>query len=108
MRRSPAGRLPGHPASLGHGGGDGGVARWLARRAAWSDTEADAALAAGFTQSRIAAFTYDLHQFSGAMGLTLEFPLHLWTYLAARAGRRTGRSEHPGARRSQSRLGDAA
>jgi len=54
--------------------------RWLALRAAWSDYSADAALAAGFAQSRIAQFTYDLHQFSGAMGLTLEFPLHLWTY----------------------------
>lgn len=67
--------------------------RWLARRAAWSDTEADAALAAGFAQSRIAAFTYDLHQFSGAMGLTLEFPLHLWTYrLRALAGELGGAS----------------
>ena len=54
--------------------------RWLALRAAWSDDAADAALAAGFAQSRIAQFTYDLHQFSGAMGLTLEFPLHLWSY----------------------------
>lgn len=62
-------------------------ARWLARRAAWSDSEADAALAAGFAQNRIAGFTYDLHQFCGAMGLTLEFPLHLWTYrLRALAG----------------------
>ncbi|KQS03715.1 hypothetical protein ASG11_05215 [Sphingomonas sp. Leaf357] len=54
--------------------------RWLALRAAWSDDDGDAALAAGFAQSRIAGFTYDLHQFAGAMGLTLEFPLHLWTY----------------------------
>lgn len=54
--------------------------KWLAFRAAWSDTNADAAIAAGFAQSRIATFTYDLHQFSGAMGLTLEFPLHYWTY----------------------------
>ena len=54
--------------------------RYLAFRAAWSDDPADAATAAGFAQSRIAGFTYDLHQFSGAMGLTLEFPLHLWTY----------------------------
>lgn len=61
--------------------------RWLAFRAAWADSEADAAIAAGFAQSRIAAFTYDLHQFSGAMGLTLEFPLHFWTYrLRALAG----------------------
>jgi len=61
--------------------------KWLALRAAWSDTDADAAIAAGFAQSRIAQITYDLHQFSGAMGLTLEFPLHLWTYrLRALAG----------------------
>lgn len=61
--------------------------RWLALRAAWSDNEGDAAQAAGFAQSRIAKTTYDLHQFSGAMGLTLEYPLHLWTYrLRALAG----------------------
>ena len=61
--------------------------RWLALRAAWADSDAEAALAAGFAQSRVSAFTYDLHQFSGAMGLTLEFPLHFWTYrLRALAG----------------------
>lgn len=54
--------------------------KWLALRAAWSDTEADAAIAAGFAQCHVSQFTYDLHQFCGAMGLTLEFPLHLWTY----------------------------
>jgi alkylation response protein AidB-like acyl-CoA dehydrogenase len=54
--------------------------KYLALRAAWSDTELDAAIAAGFAQDRISQLTYDLHQFSGAMGLTLEFPLHLWTY----------------------------
>lgn len=54
--------------------------RWLAFRAAWSDTEADAAVAAAFAQGHIGQLTYDLHQFCGAMGLTLEFPLHLWTY----------------------------
>jgi hypothetical protein len=67
--------------------------RWLALRAGWSDDPADAALAAGFAQARIAQFTYDLHQFSGAMGLTLEFPLHLWTYrLRALAGELGGAS----------------
>ncbi len=55
-------------------------ARWLAFRAAWSGREDDAAIAAGFVQSRIPQFAFDLHQFSGAMGLTLEFPLHFWTY----------------------------
>jgi len=68
-------------------------AKWLIFRAAWSDAEADAAIAAGFVQERIARFTYDLHQFSGAMGLTLEFPLHLWTYrLRALAGELGGAS----------------
>jgi hypothetical protein len=67
--------------------------KWLALRAAWSDSEVDAAVAAGFAQSRIAQLTYDLHQFSGAMGLTLEFPLHLWTYrLRALAGELGGSS----------------
>lgn len=54
--------------------------RWLALRAAWSDSEADAAIASGYAQSHIPQFAYDLHQFSGAMGLTLEYPLHFWTY----------------------------
>jgi len=54
--------------------------RWLALRAAWSDSEVDVATAAAFAQDRIPALTYDLHQFCGAMGLTLEFPLHHWTY----------------------------
>jgi alkylation response protein AidB-like acyl-CoA dehydrogenase len=54
--------------------------RYLALRAAWSDSDSDAALAAGFAQHHIPQLTYDLHQFCGAMGLTLEFPLHLFTY----------------------------
>ncbi len=54
--------------------------RWLALRAAWSDAEDDAATACTYAQDRIAEFTYDLHQFCGAMGLTTEFSLHFWTY----------------------------
>lgn len=54
--------------------------KWLALRAAWSDDEAICAMAATYAQDAIPLFTYDLHQFCGAMGLTLEFPLHLWTY----------------------------
>ncbi len=61
--------------------------KWLAWRAAWSDSESDAAIAATFAQHHIAKLAFDLHQFSGAMGVTLEFPLHLWTYrLRALAG----------------------
>jgi hypothetical protein len=54
--------------------------KWLSLRAAYSDSEQDAAVAACFAQDRIPQFTYDLHQFSGAMGLTLEYPLHHWSY----------------------------
>ena len=53
---------------------------WLAMRAAWSDSESDCAIAATYAQDAIPTFAYDLHQFCGAMGLTLEFPLHFWTY----------------------------
>jgi alkylation response protein AidB-like acyl-CoA dehydrogenase len=67
--------------------------KWLAFRAAWSDSESDAAIAAAFAQARTAQFTYDVQQFAGAMGLTLEFPLHLWTYrLRALAGELGGGS----------------
>jgi alkylation response protein AidB-like acyl-CoA dehydrogenase len=54
--------------------------KWLALRAAYTDSEQDCAVAACFAQDRIPGFTYDLHQFSGAMGLTLEYPLHHWSY----------------------------
>lgn len=56
--------------------------RWLALRAACSHDPADAALAAAFAQQAIKPVVYDLHQFSGAMGLTTEYPLHLFTYRA--------------------------
>jgi alkylation response protein AidB-like acyl-CoA dehydrogenase len=54
--------------------------KWLGLRAAYTDSEQDCAVAACFAQDRIPQFTYDLHQFSGAMGLTLEYPLHHWSY----------------------------
>lgn len=57
-------------------------ARWLALRAAASLDPAEAALALGQAQSISTAIGYDLHQFMGAMGLTLEHPLHRWTYRA--------------------------
>jgi alkylation response protein AidB-like acyl-CoA dehydrogenase len=56
------------------------AARWLAFQAAWSDGETDCAVASAYVQDAIPKTTYDLHQFCGAMGLTLEFPLHFWTY----------------------------
>lgn len=57
-------------------------ARWLTLRAADSGTPADTALALGQAQSIARRIVYDLHQFMGAMGLTLEHPLHRWTYRA--------------------------
>ena len=56
------------------------ASRWLALRAAATATADDAALAAAQAQGMAPQLTFDLHQFSGAMGLTLEYPLHLWTY----------------------------
>lgn len=54
--------------------------RWLAFRAAFEDTEASAATALLYAQDAARKVVTDCHQFCGAMGLTLEFPLHLWTY----------------------------
>ena len=57
----------------------GGV-RWLALKAAFTGDEGDAALAAFHAQESATRITFDLHQMLGAMGMTLEHPLHLWTY----------------------------
>lgn len=54
--------------------------RLLALRAASTEAPGDAAIAAFQAQDAAARIVYDLHQFVGAMGMTLEFPLHLWTY----------------------------
>lgn len=54
--------------------------RWLTYQAASTGDELDASLAALYAQDAVAKSVYDLHQFSGAMGLTLEHPLHFWTY----------------------------
>lgn len=53
--------------------------RWLALQAAHSGCDADAACALAHAQDCTPAITYDLHQFMGAMGLTLEHRLHRWT-----------------------------
>lgn len=57
----------------------GGV-RWLALKAAWSGDAGDAALAAFHAQDSATRVCYDVHQMAGAMGMTLEMDLHLWTY----------------------------
>ncbi|RFP77374.1 acyl-CoA dehydrogenase [Hydrogenophaga borbori] len=56
--------------------------RWLALAAAAGSVPA--ALALGQAQQAVRPVAYDLHQFMGAMGLTLEHPLHRWTYRARR------------------------
>lgn len=57
----------------------GGV-RWLALKAAGTGDPADAALAAFHAQESATRVVYDTHQMLAAMGMTLEHPLHLWTY----------------------------
>jgi alkylation response protein AidB-like acyl-CoA dehydrogenase len=57
----------------------GGV-RWLALKAAGTGDEGDAALAASHAQESATRVVYDVHQMLAAMGMTLEHPLHLWTY----------------------------
>ena len=58
------------------------AAYWLTLKAAQSLAPADAATALGYVQEASTKIVYDLHQFMGAMGLTLEHPLHRWTYRA--------------------------
>ncbi|HMO76857.1 MAG TPA: acyl-CoA dehydrogenase family protein [Sphingopyxis sp.] len=53
---------------------------WLAIKAAWSGSPLDAALAALQAQRAVTQVNYDMHQFNGALGMTLEHALHLWTF----------------------------
>ena len=65
---------------------------WLALKAASTLDAGDAALAALHAQQSARSVVYDFHQFLGAMGMTLEHPLHLWTYrLKALIGELGGR-----------------
>jgi hypothetical protein len=57
----------------------GGV-RWLALKAAGTGAAGDAALAAFHAQESATRIVYDTHQMLAAVGMTLEHPLHLWTY----------------------------
>jgi hypothetical protein len=56
------------------------TAYWLALRAAGTGDPADAAMALLHAQEAAKRVCYDYHQFLGGMGMTLEHPLHLWTY----------------------------
>jgi hypothetical protein len=73
----------------------GGV-RWLALKAAATADDGDAALAAMHAQESATRIVYDVHQMLAAMGMTLEHPLHLWTYrlkaLLAELGGRGGQA----------------
>ncbi len=79
-----------------------GGLRWLALKAAWSGDAGDAALAASHAQESATRVAYDVHQMTGAMGMTLEMPLHLWTYrmkalisdLGGRGGQAQAVAEH--------------
>lgn len=53
---------------------------WLAMKAAATCDPGDAALAALHAQDTARVCVYDFQQFLGAMGMTLEHPLHFWTY----------------------------
>lgn len=74
----------------------GGV-RWLALKAAGTGDEGDAALAASHAQESATRVVYEVHQMLGAMGMTLEHSLHLWTYrlkaLLSELGGRGGQAE---------------
>lgn len=74
----------------------GGV-RHLARKAAASGDAGDAALAALHAQDTATRLVYEMHQMLGAMGMTLEHPLHLWTYrlkaLLSELGGRGGQAQ---------------
>ncbi|HVX22769.1 MAG TPA: acyl-CoA dehydrogenase family protein [Acidimicrobiales bacterium] len=54
--------------------------RWLARRAAWQSAPAEeSAIAAAHVAEAAVRVGRELHQFSGAIGLTREYDLQLWT-----------------------------
>lgn len=56
------------------------TAYWMAMRAAGTGSQSDAAMALHHAQEAAKRVCYDYHQFLGGMGMTLEHPLHLWTY----------------------------
>ena len=53
---------------------------WLTMKAAADCEPVASAMAALHAQETARMCVYDFHQFLGAMGMTLEHPLHLWTY----------------------------
>lgn len=74
---------------------------YLGARAAWSGEPADIALAASYAQKQAGQIVYDCHQFHGAMGLTLEYVLHHWTYRVKVLAGELGGSSAQGRRAAQ-------
>ncbi|WP_230291365.1 acyl-CoA dehydrogenase family protein [Croceicoccus sp. Ery5] len=71
---------------------------WMAMKAAATLDPADAAMAVWHAQESARVCVYDFHQFLGAMGMTLEHPLHFWTYrLKALVGELGGRGANAAA-----------
>lgn len=80
------------------------AARWLAFKAGGAGaTHTDVVTALAYAQSMVDPVAYDLHQFLGAMGLTLEHQLYRWTYRA-----KLLKSEFGGASRSNRELAELA
>lgn len=78
----PLGAFQGVQHRLAAGAVQMDAARWLVLKAAATGAAADTLLALGQAQRAAGQMLYDLHQFMGAMGLTLEHPLHRFTYRA--------------------------
>lgn len=67
---------------------------WLVLKAAGTQDAGDAAMALLHAQKSARQIIYDFHQFLGGMGMTLEHPLHLWTYrLKLRMGEAGGHGQ---------------
>jgi hypothetical protein len=79
------------------------AASLLVLKAAQTGEAVDAAIALGHAEQAATGVVYDLHQFMGAMGLTLEHPLHRWTYRV-----KLLRSALGGAHNQQRRVADLA
>lgn len=75
------------------------AARLLILKAAQTGDPVDSVMALAYVQEASTRIIYDFHQFMGAMGLTLEHPLHRWTYRA-----KLLKSSLGGARENQVRI----
>ena len=60
-----------------------GSAWMLCQRAAWTGAARDIEMALSHSLAAAHETTYDSHQFHGAIGLTLEHPLHFFTFRIA-------------------------